>query len=412
MNTLTLKIDQLVYGGLSISRHNGKVVMIKGTVLPGEVVEVNVERDRRDYIEASVLKILEPSVDRIKAECKHFGICGGCNYQHIPYDLQVRLKEEIFKDCLKRFANSDNNLAGPIIGEDKWHYRLRAQFKVSKDCLGFHKKGTRDIINIDRCPLMSRSINEFIHNSIDLFQDVRIKEIHITGTSDLTAQVIARRHSLLPADAEKLASDLMNCGISGVMIKRGERAPMNFGQTYITIDLGNFKYTVSPASFVQSNWELNQTVVDVIRDTLQPLKGGKVLDLYAGAGNLSIPLAEEADVVAVEENAYAIEDGRRNLEINSIRNCKFINDSAEGFFSHDHFNIVIVNPPRPGLSNRVIENIFQFIPEKIVYVSCNPATFARDLKKLKSRYNAESVRIIDFFPQTSHIESLAYLTLR
>ena len=101
MNNLTLKIDQLVYGGRSIGRHNGKVVMISGAVLPGEVVEVNVERDRRDYTEASVLKILEPSADRIKPECKHFGICGGCNYQHIPYDLQVRLKEEIFKDCLR-----------------------------------------------------------------------------------------------------------------------------------------------------------------------------------------------------------------------------------------------------------------------------------------------------------------------
>ena len=119
MNNLTLKIDQLVYGGRSIGRHNRKVVMIKGAVLPGEVVEVNVDRDRRDYTEASVLKILESSADRIKPECKHFGICGGCNYQHIPYDLQVRLKEEIFKDCLKRFANTDIDLAGPIIGENQ-----------------------------------------------------------------------------------------------------------------------------------------------------------------------------------------------------------------------------------------------------------------------------------------------------
>jgi 23S rRNA (uracil1939-C5)-methyltransferase len=412
MNNLTLKIDQLVYGGRSIGRHNGKVVMISGAVLPGEVVEVNVERDRRDYTEASVLKILEPSTDRIKPECKHFGICGGCNYQHIPYDLQVRLKEEIFKDCLKRFANSDIALAGPVIGENKWHYRIRAQFKVAKDCLGFHKKGTRDIINIDSCPLMSRSINGFINNSVDLFNNVRIKEIHITGKSDLIAQVIARRHSLLPIDAERLAFDLIDCGISGVKVKRGERDPMHFGQTSITIDLGKFKFTVSPSSFVQSNWDLNQTVVDVIRNILQPLKGRKVLDLYAGSGNLSIPLAEEAEVVAVEENAHAIVDGNRNLEVNNISNCEFINNSAEGFFSRDSFDIVIVNPPRPGLSNKVIENIFEFIPEKIIYVSCNPATFARDFKKLQSRYDAESIRIIDFFPQTSHIESLACLTLR
>jgi 23S rRNA (uracil1939-C5)-methyltransferase len=187
---------------------------------------------------------------------------------------------------------------------------------------------------------------------------------------------------------------------------------MHFGQTSITIDLGKFKFTVSPSSFVQSNWDLNQTVVDEIRNILQPLKGKKVLDLYAGSGNLSIPLAEEADVVAVEENAHAIVDGNRNLEVNNIRNCEFINNSAEGFFSHDRFDIVIVNPPRPGLSNKVIENIFEFIPEKIIYVSCNPATFARDFKKLQSRYEAGSVRIVDFFPQTSHIESLACLTLR
>lgn len=134
--------------------------------------------------------------------------------------------------------------------------------------------------------------------------------------------------------------------------------------------------------------------------------------MYSGAGNFSIPLATEADVTCVEENPYAVADGIRNVAINNIHNCRFINESAENFHANDNFDILILDPPRAGITNRLMEMIFSLLADKILYISCNPSTLARDLKKLASRYDLESLRMIDFFPQTSHIESLAYLRIR
>jgi 23S rRNA (uracil1939-C5)-methyltransferase len=134
--------------------------------------------------------------------------------------------------------------------------------------------------------------------------------------------------------------------------------------------------------------------------------------MYSGAGNFSIPLATDADVTGVEGNPYAIADGERNLRINNIKNCRFINSSAENFQIKNKFDIVILDPPRAGITNRLMEMIFSLSPDKIVYVSCNPSTLSRDLKKLLSRYHLESLRIVDFFPQTFHIESIVYLSAR
>jgi 23S rRNA (uracil1939-C5)-methyltransferase len=166
---------------------------------------------------------------------------------------------------------------------------------------------------------------------------------------------------------------------------------------------------VSPEGFFQSNWKLNLSLVDIIKSSLQPLKDKKILDLYAGAGNFSLPLAKDARVIAVEENRAAIKDGTRNLKINKIRNCKFIRSSSENFQVKDHIDIVIIDPPRMGLTKKAMGNVLSVLPESIVYISCNPATFARDLKILLSKYEVESLRMIDFFPQTYHIETLAFL---
>ena len=188
---------------------------------------------------------------------------------------------------------------------------------------------------------------------------------------------------------------------------------MRYGKPYIALNLENLKYTVSPKSFFQSNWKLNQTVVAFIKENLLPLKGKKVLDLYSGAGNFSLPLAGDADkVIAVEENPYAIEDGRRNLKVNNIKNCKFIRSPAENFRMMDNVHIVILDPPRQGLSSETVNKMLKITPERIVYISCSPSTFARDLKKLLEKYSIESIRMIDFFPQTFHIEALAFLKIK
>jgi 23S rRNA (uracil1939-C5)-methyltransferase len=412
MKTITLDIERFAYGGVSIGRHNRKVVMVRGAVLPGEQVEAVIEKDRDDYFEASLVRVLKASSERIIPFCEYFGICGGCAYQHMPHDLQVRLKESVLKDCLERIAKLDAGLSETMLSPLTLHYRMRAQFKVAVDGIGFHKKRTRDIIAIDHCPLLTEDINASIQNLAPLLSKTGSTEVHVTGNGSLVAQVIAARRAVSRKDAEKIAADLMQYGLSGVTFVLGDQEPLDFGETRVLFDLCGLAYAVSPLSFIQGNWQLNRRVVDMVRRSLAPLHGMKILDLYAGAGNFSLPLAEESDVTAVEGNLYAVKDGVKNLKMNTISSCRFVNEPAELFQIRERFDIVLLDPPRPGITNKVMRNVLKGKPERIVYVSCNPATFARDLKKFLSVYDIESVRMIDFFPQTFHIESVAFLRLR
>jgi 23S rRNA (uracil1939-C5)-methyltransferase len=412
MNTLILKVDRPAHRGLFIGRHDGKVVMISGATMPGETVEVTVEDDKKDYLTASVTKIVEPSPDRVEPPCKYFGICGGCRYQHIPYELQVKIKEDILKDSMRRLAGTETELAKPIMRNIPWHYRLRAQFSVSPGGVGFHKRGTNEVVNIDKCMIMNREINDVIPKVNDVISQYRIKELHITGSDSLIAKVITRKKALSPSDAEQLASGLLGCGISGMNIFIGDDKPLTFGNAFLTLNLLNLNYTILPPSFVQCNWNVNIDVAEFLRNHLRPLQGKRILDLFAGAGNFSLPLADNAEVTAVEGNANAIESGRRNVQVNNIENYHLVASPAEKFSSNEHFDIMILDPPRPGLRKKLIKKVLSMMPEKIVYISCNPATFARDLRKLSEKYELESVRMIDFFPQTFHIESLAFLSLK
>ena len=229
-----------------------------------------------------------------------------------------------------------------------------------------------------------------------------IKEIHISCGDTANALIKSR---LAAEDIEEIMSGV---GFSGIAFETGEST----GRDYIRLDLNGLQYTVTPWSFFQAHWNLNRKVVELIVNELQPLENMRVLDLYAGAGNFSLPLAAYASqVVAVEESRYAADDGQRNVKLNNIKNCRFINSSAEKYRIHEKFDIVLLDPPRPGLHPDVARKVLDASPGKVVYISCNPATLARDLKKFSERYNVDSLRMIDFFPNTYHVEALAFMSL-
>lgn len=420
----TVKANFPIYGGYAIGRANGKVIHIKGAI-PGETVEVRILEEKGDYSVASVVSVLEPSADRIRPDCRYFGYCGGCHLQYIASERQIVLKEQVLSDCLKRIAKIDIALSKSITG-DMWNYRYRGQFKVS--CAeggirtGFYREKTRDVVDVECCPLMAVGINKLLSSARELmkksekdFAGTGITEIHIS-LGDCAAALIKTSADKAFADMDKIASMFIDAGFSGVIINSAKRL-IKYGRPYVTLDLENIKYTVSSLSFFQSNWKLNLSVVKLIRDYLQPLKGRQVIDLYAGAGNFSLPFASEgAEVIAVEENPYAIEDGKRNLKTNRIKNCRFICSGA-GSVNRlsdfgEHVDVLIIDPPRQGIDNKVFAMIVKKLPENIVYISCNPATLSRDLKKLSVNYRIDSIRMIDFFPQTYHIESVAFLKLR
>jgi 23S rRNA (uracil1939-C5)-methyltransferase len=413
---ITLTALLPVYGSSAISKINGKIVFIKG-LIPGEKAEVLIKEVKKDYYFARVTNIIESSPDRIDAPCKYYNICGGCHLQHINYDRQIRIKEEILIDSLKRISCIDVTLSDPLIYEKPFNYRHRGQFKIDNRNIGFYKEKTHDVVDISNCPIMTDAINNYFSLAKDtLLMEMKgnkisgINEFNITY-GDKAIMLIKYKEGFI---TKGLIDRLLNKGFSGIFVTSNQNVSV-YGDEYTIFELDGLKYSLSPMSFLQSHWKLNQIVVRFVKDSLMPLKGLKILDLYAGAGNFTLPLSAEADqIVGIEENPFAIKDGIRNLTLNGIKNYRFVLSSVESYDFKGSFDVFFIDPPRSGLTNRVISKLLSLknLPKKIIYISCNPATLARDLKKLALKYEVESIRLIDFFPQTYHIESLTFLRLR
>ena len=398
---MVLKSLLPAYGGYTIARDE-KVILIKGAI-PGEVVEVNIEEKKRDYSIARVTEVIEPSEYRTEPKCPVFGICGGCHLQFISYEKQLMMKDEIILDSLKRISALEISLEPPF-SDLMWHYRHRAQFKVSRDGeVGFFRESSRDIVAFRSCPLMNDKINEFLEKIKNTDSVAHLSEIQM-AVGD-TAAVF-----LKGTGYDSAVYDIFReIGFSGVMTEDDTVT----GTAYAYFDLNGLQYTVSPRTFFQAHWGLNRRVVDFVVQRLSPLNNKSVLDLYAGAGNFSLPIAALADeVVAVEENPFAVEDGIRNLALNNIKNCRFVMMPAEKYKIKKKFDILILDPPRPGLTADVTNKILANPAGSIVYISCNPATLARDLKKLQDKYDIRSVCQIDFFPNTFHVETVSFLQIR
>lgn len=405
---LSLRVETPVYGGYTIGR-DGKVIFIKGAI-PGESVEIAIKETKKDYSIGEVTRVLEPSEFRRVPPCPYFGLCGGCQLQYIQYERQVTIKEEILKDSLQRIGKLLIENLSSVTGNE-FSYRHRVQFKVSNDGkLGFFKEGTREVVPIDKCLIIIEPLNDLL---------LRLKEINLRGAKELHV-ISGDTMSILIKGSirEGIVQALADSGVSGIAFDNGD----SIGKDYITLDLEGLKYTVTPWGFFQGHWSLNKKVVGLILERLSPLENKRVLDLYSGAGNFSLPLSKQAsEVVAIEENPYAIEDGRRNIIINGIKNCLFIQSPVDDIFKDRkkarlfggrRYDITILDPPRPGLSSELCERLMDIESERIVYVSCNPSTLARDLKKLKDKYDIESVYMVDFFPNTYHIEAVVFLRLR
>jgi len=385
------------YGGYTIARDE-KIILVKGAI-PGELVEVHIDERKRDYMLGTVTQVVEPSEFRIEPKCPVFGICGGCHLQFIDYEKQVTMKEEVLVDSLTRLGRIEVQLS-PSLTDAQWHYRHRAQFKISKEgTIGFFRESSRDVVIFESCPLMIGPINELLQRIKENKLASGLKEIHLSIGDSAAA--------LLRGDADPERSEafreigLSSIAVNDILIE---------GSGAVMFDLNGLKYSVSPWTFFQAHWSLNLKVAEFIAGLTAPLEGKKVLDLYAGAGNFSLPLAKYAEeVVLVEENPFAVEDGVRNLKLNGLKNCKFVKSSAEKYRLQKKFDVIILDPPRPGLTSEVVKKVLEALSDTIVYISCNPSTLARDLKKLKGTYDVQSVQMIDFFPNTFHIEAAALL---
>lgn len=443
---LELEIRTLGYGGQGIARVHDFVIFVKGA-MPEDKARVRIIKKKPGFAEAELVELIRASPFRTSPRCSHFGLCGGCKWQNLEYSKQVEYKTEQVREILEHLAGfSDPPVLPALPAGQVYLYRNKMEFSFSTDCsgkltIGLHLAGKFDeVFDLEACFLQSEVSNRIVHQVRTFCQEKNlsvydlnrhsgflrflvIKEAKNTGEIMVNFVTHQGDASLLKELAEELVKEYpaiktvaRNINTKKAQIAVGEKEELLAGRPYITEKLGPFSFQISANSFFQSNSLQAEKLCTLSVDFVAPHAEDTVLDLYSGTGTISFYLAQKAGaVLGIESNPLTVEDAKKNARLNNINNCQFICSEAKDYLAlamvrKEGFDAVVVDPPRFGLHPKVVENLVKLGPAKIVYVSCNPATLARDLKILCEKdYRLDQVQPVDMFPHTFHIETVSKL---
>ncbi|WP_407477378.1 23S rRNA (uracil(1939)-C(5))-methyltransferase RlmD [Elizabethkingia anophelis] len=445
--------------GVSVGKtEDGKTILVSGAV-PGDVVNARMKKSKKNYIEAEAVEILEESPDRVDARCMHFSVCGGCKWQNLSYEKQLQFKEDEVLNNIRRIGGIEGFEALPILGSaEQYFYRNKMEFSFSnarwltleevnsteeiadRNALGFHIPGQwSKILDLKECFLQEDpsnnirlAVKEYAEENNLEFFDVRNQEGFLRTLMmrqnskgewmvlfqlfeeneterikllDFFLQKFPQIHTLLYAINPKGNDSIYDLDIQTY-----------YGEGFLYEEMDGLRFKIGPKSFFQTNY---RQALELYRKTLEfaDLKGDEVVyDLYTGTGTIAQYVARNAkQVIGIEAVQEAIDAAKEHAELNGLTNCTFYCGDMKDIFnqefleSHPKADVLITDPPRDGMHAKVVEQILNLSPEKIVYVSCNSATQARDLAMLKEHYNLVKVLPVDMFPQTHHVENIALL---
>ena len=453
-----VRITDIGSEGNALARVDNQVLFVP-MLIPGDVVDVKIRKKRKKYLEGSVVRFHEYSPDRIKPACRHFGVCGGCRWQHLPYELQLKYKEKQVADNLSRIGKINVTHIRPIIrSSEAFRYRNKLEYTFSdrrwltreevnsdadfgnEDALGFHIPGLFDkVLDIGECHLQpepSNAIREAVRRyahkkSLQFFnfhqQSGFLRNLIIRNNSEGKVMVIVvfnldekeRREGLLNFLSEEFPQITSLFYI--INTKRNDsiadQEPVLFrGDDHLTEEMEGLKFRIGPKSFYQTNTKQALALYKVARDFAGLTGREMVYDLYTGTGTIANFVASQASkVIGIEYIEEAIRDAVHNSELNGIKNTTFITGDMRkiltgGFMDeYGHPDVIITDPPRAGMHADVVKTILSAAPGRIIYVSCNPATQARDLLTLSANYDVTGVQPVDMFPNTHHVENVVLL---
>lgn len=461
---VTVTIDDLGKDGEGIGHIDGYALFIKDA-LPTETVRAKIMKTKKNYGYARLVEILHESPERVTPKCQSARACGGCTLQHVSYAEQLRFKESKVLNCLSRIGGVDLSKVEvlPILGMDNpWHYRNKAQFPVrmgknGKPVVGFYAGRTHSVIPVTDCGIQDESMKEILETVLSVMEREHISAYDEESHTGLVRHIFIRKgfatgeimvcliingsfRNFADRYAEPLQSALTAIdGVTGILLNvnwertnviMGAYTQVLWGKDTITDYIGNIRYEISAQSFYQVN-PLQTVKLYETALAFAGLSGGEtVWDMYCGIGTISLFLAssvgEEGRVLGVEIVPEAIANARRNAELNDIHNVEFFCGAAEEVVGSVEVcnrvgeagmkaDVVVVDPPRKGCDRTLLDTICKMAPSKIVYVSCDPATLARDVKILRSGssgvcYEVKKVRACDMFPQGGHVETVCLLS--
>lgn len=456
-----LEITAVAAEGNAIARY-GEMVVFVPYGAPGDIADIKIDRKKHSYAEGHIETLVKPSEIRCNPRCSHFGTCGGCRWQHLPYSFQLKSKQQQVTDALQRIAKIELPEIMPIIGSaDIWEYRNKMEYTFSnkrwlsweqmksgeefpdRTGAGFHIPGAFDkVLDIDKCYLQDDIgnqirlyIKEYGRNHGLSFYDLRAQRgflrtlmIRPLTTGDLMVVVSFGENN--EADIKNLLDSLLAHfpRITSLMYVVNEKVNdtigdldvrLYSGKEYVEEEMDGLRFRIGPKSFYQTNSRQAHELYKVVARFAALTGTELVYDLYTGTGTIANFLARNAGkVIGIEYVADAIEDAKINSSANGIENTDFyagdMKDvlNADFIKEHGHPDVMIVDPPRAGMHEDVVKVILNAEPEKIVYVSCNPATQARDLSLLDAKYRVTAVQPVDMFPHTHHVENVVCLVLR
>jgi 23S rRNA (uracil1939-C5)-methyltransferase len=454
-----LRIERIAAEGKCVAHHEGKVVFVQN-VAPGDLVDVRINRGKSSFMEGEAVHFHEYSKDRVEPFCSHFGVCGGCKWQHIHYDLQMDYKRQQVVDQFTRIAKVLIPEVNPIIGSRQTqYYRNKLDFTFSnsrwltreeinsgqefeRNALGFHIPKMFDkIIDINQCYLQGEPSNEVRNRLREFaikegltFYDLRnqvglLRNLIIRTTSTGESMVIVQFGENDPEGIEKVMAFLhqefpsLTSLLYIINLKKNEtfhdqELITYTGREFIEEEMEGLKFRIGPKSFYQTNSLQAYELYKVTREYAGLTGKEVVYDLYTGTGTIANFVAKQAkEVIGIEYVEAAIDDARLNSKINNIQNTRFYAGDMKDILTpefaarHPKPDVVITDPPRAGMHEDVVKMLLQLAAPVIVYVSCNPATQARDVALLSEKYQVEKIQPVDMFPQTYHVENVVRLTL-
>ncbi len=420
-NEVRLKIDSLSYGPYGIGRDQGRVILVPQTA-PGDEGGVKIVEEKKNYAVGKLTRLVKSSTVRRTPPCPHFGSCGGCPWQHIEYWAQLVAKEKSITDALRRIGKLDRYEMFPILPSPQ-EYRYRRRIRLHTDeqnRLGFHRAFSHDLVEIDSCliadPRADQSLSAAREWIRQLGTEVRYLQI-VVGDLGKKAILVGRADGDFRAEDNSVCTELLeNHGEIGGLILSGSGWRHSWGQekTLLRLDSGSWA-EVDGDLFMQVNREANHRLVDLVLRWGEFNQQDRLLELFCGGGNLTLPMARLShEVVAVEWNRRSIKSGERSGQLNQVENIQWLcSDVSRAVYRmakrKNRFSKIILNPPRTGAKG-LEHDLASLQAQKIFYISCDPATLARDLSALtKNGYRLTRIQPIDLFPHTFHVETLAEL---
>ncbi|WP_448584200.1 class I SAM-dependent RNA methyltransferase [Thermocrinis sp.] len=417
---LDIFIKKLVYGGYGLGEDRGKKFLVRYAA-PKELVEVEILKEKKDYTEATVKNIKIGSTWRRTAPCKYYTHCGGCQIQHLDYEGQLKVKEEILLESLERIGKIKvKSIDGVLKSKKEFGYRIKVQLKAKDGNLGFFSWGSNELVSVEECLLVHPRINQLIPALRETAKQVKdLQEVHVFYSPD-EDEFLLKLITVSSMEGEKLRKlkehvmpeEVVGLGnytsLRGKLIKRSV-----VGREFSFFNSGQFRLRVSNDSFFQINYTLYE---DFPKAVVEGERVKRVLELHSGVGFFSLWMAQNCEYIfGSDANQSAVKDAIYNAKLNQVSNVSFAHERAfETLKNHagEIIDLLLLDPPREGLSEGEAKLIVQNKPKRIIYVSCNPTTLARDLKVLVSGgYKIETIKLVDNFPQTYHVEAIVKLQL-